>query len=614
MKTQQALTLETLAERWGLVAIAVFGAFMVSIGWLKWPDLMIDYGSQAYIPWQIAEGKVLYRDIHYLFGPLPSHVHALLFSIFGPSIRVLIVFNLLLVAGITALVFVIFRRSADALTATLCAIGFLVVFALAQYQGRGNFNFVTPYNHELTHGIFLSFVALYLFYTYLERPHTAKLVGLGCLTGMVFLTKAEVFLAVFAAIAGGLTAAWYYQGGPLRTKLFKAGVWALAFVSVPAVFWLYLSLHMPAGRAFLGMVGPWLHIWDPFPHSLPMYQWLRGTDNLPDNLMKLFGAVLDWAGILGILCAVHYLFLNKVKHAYARLAGWSLVILVSITIYSVRIPWMELMRPLPLLMVTLGILYGVRLKNGPSTERTQSLFLVVFCVFSLVLMFKILFNTHVFHYGFALAFPAFLILVRFLVHEVPAWLPSGRQAFSFAHAMAPALILTYILAHASISYNLYMIKKYPVGVGSDMLLDYNPDLSERGPVLNAALHYIGTEIGAKEAFPVLPGGSMINYLSRHPNPFPFLTFDPLEMHFQGEGRYLEHFKARPPRHIAIVARHYQHLGAQYFGEGYAEDLYKWIRSNYKEVKLFGQSPYSGEGYGILFLEHMNGSLAANPPS
>jgi len=149
----------------------------------------------------------------------------------------------------------------------------------------------------------------------------------------------------------------------------------------------------------------------------------------------------------------------------------------------------------------------------------------------LILMFKILFNTHVFHYGFALAFPAFLILVRFLVHEVPAWLPSGRQAFSFAHAMAPALILTYILAHASISYNLYMIKKYPVGVGSDMLLDYNPDLSERGPVLNAALHYIGTEIGAKEAFPVLPGGSMINYLSRHPNPFPFLTFDPLEMHF-----------------------------------------------------------------------------------
>jgi hypothetical protein len=40
-------------EPWLLIAA---GALMTNISWLKWPDLVIDFGEQAYIPWRFSEG------------------------------------------------------------------------------------------------------------------------------------------------------------------------------------------------------------------------------------------------------------------------------------------------------------------------------------------------------------------------------------------------------------------------------------------------------------------------------------------------------------------------------------------------------------------------------
>jgi len=67
------------SDRWTnlliLVLLAGAGFFMASISWLKWPDLLIDYGDQVYIPWRLSEGLVLYKDIFYMYGPLSSYIH-----------------------------------------------------------------------------------------------------------------------------------------------------------------------------------------------------------------------------------------------------------------------------------------------------------------------------------------------------------------------------------------------------------------------------------------------------------------------------------------------------------------------------------------------------------
>jgi len=44
------------------------------------------------------------------------------------------------------------------------------------------------------------------------------------------------------------------------------------------------------------------------------------------------------------------------------------------------------------------------------------------------------------------------------------------------------------------------------------------------------------------------------------------------------------------------------LGARYFGQDYAQNVYQWIFQNYKLEKQFGAEPFSGQGFGIQLLK------------
>jgi len=86
---------KTSSRHDALFAGAVIGAVFAMLAfktWRRWPDLVIDFGAQLYMPWQISTGAMLYRDVHYLAGgPLSQYYHALLFKIFGVSFLTLVV-------------------------------------------------------------------------------------------------------------------------------------------------------------------------------------------------------------------------------------------------------------------------------------------------------------------------------------------------------------------------------------------------------------------------------------------------------------------------------------------------------------------------------------------
>src|SRR5580658_10147559 len=93
---------ETSSRRDTLFACAVIGAVFAMLTWKtwrRWPDLVVDFGAQLYMPWQISLGAVMDRDFHYLAGgPLSQHYHALLFKMFGVSFLTLILSNLAVLA------------------------------------------------------------------------------------------------------------------------------------------------------------------------------------------------------------------------------------------------------------------------------------------------------------------------------------------------------------------------------------------------------------------------------------------------------------------------------------------------------------------------------------
>jgi len=180
------------------------GICMLKLSWFKWPDLLIDYGRELYVPWQITQGGVLYRDINHLYGPLAHYFNAFLFQIFGTGLSTLVYFNILLVILLASIIYLILKSSFGDLIATVAGVCFLVVFAFSQYTGISNYNFICPYSHEITYGIFLFFLTLFIFKKYLTEPKLIYAALIGFILGLIFLTKVEIFIAAFLSILCGL--------------------------------------------------------------------------------------------------------------------------------------------------------------------------------------------------------------------------------------------------------------------------------------------------------------------------------------------------------------------------------------------------------------------------
>src|ERR1700691_1447055 len=105
-----------LLSAWvGLGVIAVAFVVAATLTWRKWPDVLVDFGMQLYVPWKISTGSVLYRDLKYLTGgPLSQYYDAALFKLFGVSLLTLVISNLIIAAGFLVLIYRRFLAVSDA--------------------------------------------------------------------------------------------------------------------------------------------------------------------------------------------------------------------------------------------------------------------------------------------------------------------------------------------------------------------------------------------------------------------------------------------------------------------------------------------------------------------
>ena len=148
-------------RRWiGPLACAIAGLAMLAWTWRRWPDVLVDFGGELYVPWRLSQGDVLYRDVAYFTGPLSPYLNALVFKVFGTSFMTLVCANLAVLALIAAAVHRLLGLVSDRVGAATGTLAFLTLFAFAQLEIYGNSNYVTPYAHETTHGTLIALAAL----------------------------------------------------------------------------------------------------------------------------------------------------------------------------------------------------------------------------------------------------------------------------------------------------------------------------------------------------------------------------------------------------------------------------------------------------------------------
>ena len=93
------------------MGLAGLAGYFLATSWRKWPDPLVDFGRELYLPWRLANGAVLYRDVDDFYGPLSQYLNAGLFRWFGPGLMVLVTANLLVFAAIVVAIYFLFRRA-----------------------------------------------------------------------------------------------------------------------------------------------------------------------------------------------------------------------------------------------------------------------------------------------------------------------------------------------------------------------------------------------------------------------------------------------------------------------------------------------------------------------
>lgn len=598
-------------ERWWWVLDALFlslvAAGMLVWSWQRWLDPVSDVGRELYVPWQLAKGKVLYRDIAHFNGPLSQYLNAVAFMVLGASLRSLVIANLVVIGVTTLLLHRIVAFVANRWIALFCGFMFLTVFAFPPYPVATNYNFITPYSHEITHGALFSLAAIWAMVRFVRFGRPAILGWCGGFLGLVFLTKPEVFLA--AGVSVGLTMAFYLALERRTVRVGWSVLWFVSGFAVPVMLaGLLLWTAMPLGEAVEAVRGGWRYAFNPRLIGLPFYRRMFGTIGTrayPASTWIMFWAAYSVVFIgmavlaaVGVGRAIRRHFPTPPRALLRSIEAISFGALLTAALVTLRgTAWDQTLRAFPLLLAVLVLAHGGVLLFKREGRAISSAALA-FSLYALVLLAKIALNTQLYYYGFVLAMPALMVVSIGLVKWMPDCLarlagPGARAVMRGLGLAAVTALLLSLLHGAVVRRSSDWIA---MGSGPNR---FRAEKQFAGPI-NALLAHLGTSPGGA-TLAVLPEGAAINFLSGRVNPTPYHTLLPPEYIMFGEERIFIAYRDNPPDYIALLQRSTKEYGPRGFGHGYAGPIYSWIRSNYHPVWRNG-GDIESDDFGILLLE------------
>ncbi len=575
---------------------------MAWISWLKWPDLTIDFGEQLYIAWRLSEGEVLYKDINYFYGPLSSYLHAILFKLFGVNFLIIVSFNIFLVVLTAWLIFRIFASIGTNISAFFSSLIFVTVFAFSQYLWMGNHNFVCSYVYDITHGILLTFASIYQLIKLVKNQKTKNLFFLGLLTGLVFLTKFEVALAWGITVITILSYYFYHHVPVQKSKIREVLIFILSSLLPLAIFFFYFSFHLSFTEAFFTLLKPWAYAFNPLIRDLPFYKSVMGINQLKENiLINVKFASLGVALIL-TLFFINYKLLKNKKNNYLHYVSSIIFLLGFHFLFFNTIPWLETLRPVPLFIISAFLIFLIKYHKETNLNKKKLLPLIAFSLFSLLLLIKIIFKTHVYHYGVALALPGTLLLTKFIIDDIPMWIQKRGVHNLFFKTSIYGILALFIFVHIKISYSYYEKKILPVNQNEDLLIGYSPYVTPRDMNFKIALSFIEEIIEPDQELYSFPTGTLLNFLARRKNSNPNISFNPGTWKLVGENIILNSLKDSPPHFIVIVFHDYLEFKYRFFGVDFGQNIYQWIQKNYQSIHQIGNHPVKDKKEGIIIFK------------
>lgn len=557
-----------------LLGLALLFGVLLHLTWLKWGDPVIDTGRELEIPWKVAEGGLLYRDMAYNYGPFSPYVNALFLKLFGTHILSIVYSGILAAAAGMVLVYLTSRIFLDRIaSACLCGV-FLFECAFQHYYPNNNFNFILPYSFPAVHGILAALGAFILLARYMDRESRLPLAGAGVLSGIALLCKVEIAGAVLATLA---VAPLLMRRG--RTAFFKdTASWGAPFAAVAIVGF----APFIAAASFQQVV--WENVFKPqlvdISASIFFLERL-GLTGLEDNLAGMIKSLGLWAlftAALGMGASLlpRLWYVAGILGLGAVAAAWFLL------------PYDLEFRCLPLVGIGVAAVHAY-LAIKRKEERADACRILALSLFSLLCLLRIFLMAGTEHYGFCLALPGVILFAVFLLRVLPRWIPIlARNPRFYGAAVLVALLALSARSFFIDSWRMYEAKHIQIeGPNGRMRINSTPLFIDFKDTLDHL-----KEKGKKgDTLLVLPEGALLNFLSGQPNPTYYNLFIPPELNAPGvEEDVIDRIEEAKVERIVVLNRPvleygFRGLGSER-GKDYGVDLMTYIHEHYEKEQSY----------------------------
>jgi len=538
---------------------------LCALTWRKWGYPPIDSGREMYVPAAISEGRRLYFDLTYPYGPLIPYWHAALFRLLGIHLGVLIGAGVTVVGIITLLLYSVSRVFLPV------SLSFAAVFAfLLQAFQVDLFNYILPYSYPAAYGSMFSVLLLWL----LLREYT---VAAGVVAGLMMLTKLEFGVAGYAGLGCMLVLR------SVRTKSIRALFQGLCACIPGAILWLGIYgwyLHTAGAKFFLGenlAILPDSYFQQ---HFAKLWNEKTGLVLSPRALAVSAARGLAGFGIL-VGCVV--------LAARSRLARWALLaaalalcgIHVAATLAGVANvapvdrEAIKLLRPVffnsGMIWVAIVVL-GMLLVEQPSA--------IVLCTMAVGCGIRVL--TKITPNGYSMFFDV-LVYVVFLVG---LYRVSKQFSVDLDGTFGKVLAGILCLSVATLTLEYYPIHSRSYTVSSNRGTLYaSPEV---GKAFSEALTFLESARQKSQCVVVMPEDTALYFFSGTSAPSRWYIVTPQVLP-PGEttDKYIAELERADIRYAIVSDRATPEFGLPVFGVDYGQQIFAWLQSNFRVVQRIG---------------------------
>ena len=601
---------ERRKDRWwelgGLAAILGLAVFYLRLSWLKWPDPTIDFGRELYIPWRLAQGDILYRDVDDFYGPFSQYFNASIFRVFGPGLLTLVTTNLIVFAAICAVLYSLFRTAWGLVAAQFSLFVFVSVFGFAQYVGIGNANYAAPYAHETTHGMLVCLLLVWSLLRWWRNATWLNSAWCGLGLGLSAVLKPEIMLAAAVVTSVALVLRFRTGARVPRRNWVALGVSSLL---PTAAFFVYFAFHVSPVAAFSSACHAWLTATTTSRYVAESIQLaFLGFDQPWNNALRQTTASLLALAFIAF-SALGARLIDRSRSIALQVAGSILLAALLFWIVWTSVDWAGIGRCfLGLILVYLAIKTGDLFRGKPpqaTTEADLAKLLVAFL--GAALMARMVLNGRIAQFGYYQAALAGIVIPAVVLTELPDYLGLRRFGRTLLAGCTMMSITTGVVILSFFSAGLFKVKTQPIADGPDRFFVMAPNEDPMGLVVSSLLDAL-KNTPSNQTMLVLPEGLMLNYLARKPSPVSPFFFFSAATNGGREAELVRQLERKPPDWVVIISRDLSEYGIKRYGEaaGHGKEMLEWVRLNYELTYSIGADPFeSGQRAGRLYARKLS---------